>query len=233
MRSRQKRYLFALGLAAGAFGAIWLIRRSLRSRQTLKFLIWQQSLADRYGDGKASEITRRVQNRYADLYFDRPIYDQRALQRHLDEQILPGLALYQVLKTELGSREAALAETSHLFQASSNLLLFPVWLLGILPDPFAFLKRANRQVMRRDYPTAGWDVEWLQDSRDRFSFNIYHCFYLTVLSSYGAPELTPLFCNIDDYMMERLPSSISWRRTRTLGRGDALCDFSWCRHRAG
>ena len=45
----------------------------------------------------------------------------------------------------------------------------------------------------------------------------------------GAPELTPICCQVDDWMMENLPPSIRWERTQTLGRGGAVCDFRWRR----
>jgi hypothetical protein len=63
------------------------------------------------------------------------------------------------------------------------------------------------------------------------TYNIQRCFYLGVLSEYGAPELTPFFCKIDDWIMEALPPSIILERRKTLGRGDELCDFRWRRAR--
>jgi predicted ArsR family transcriptional regulator len=45
----------------------------------------------------------------------------------------------------------------------------------------------------------------------------------------GAPELTPLYCQMDDLLFEALPPEIRWERTKTLGRGDEICDFRWTR----
>jgi hypothetical protein len=56
------------------------------------------------------------------------------------------------------------------------------------------------------------------------------CFCLSVLSSYGAEELTALYCQTDDPLYEVLPPAITWQRTRTLGRGDECCDFRWQRN---
>ena len=53
------------------------------------------------------------------------------------------------------------------------------------------------------------------------------CFY--VLSSYGAEELTALYCQTDDLPYEALPPTITWQRTGPLGRGDECCAFRWTR----
>jgi hypothetical protein len=50
-----------------------------------------------------------------------------------------------------------------------------------------------------------------------------------MFTAYGAPELTPLYCQGDDSLFEGLPASITWERTKTLGRVDDCCDFRWCR----
>jgi L-2-amino-thiazoline-4-carboxylic acid hydrolase len=36
-----------------------------------------------------------------------------------------------------------------------------------------------------------------------------------------------LYCLADDWLMENLPASIKWERTKTLARGNELCDFRW------
>ena len=72
-------------------------------------------------------------------------------------------------------------------------------------------------------------MEMVADDNHCFAFNVFRCFYLDVLTAYGAPELTPLYCKLDDLTYEMLPPSITWERTGALGRGDDCCDFRWCR----
>ncbi|HEY6073367.1 MAG TPA: L-2-amino-thiazoline-4-carboxylic acid hydrolase, partial [Anaerolineales bacterium] len=83
----------------------------------------------------------------------------------------------------------------------------------------------------RSYPTEGWDFAYLENSEDRIAFTATRCFYLNTLTKYGAPELTASFCKTDDAMAEAFPPSIRFIRPHTLGRGDALCDFQYCRVR--
>jgi hypothetical protein len=56
---------------------------------------------------------------------------------------------------------------------------------------------------------------------------MHHCFYIQVLAYYGAVELTPVFCKLDDYLMAAMPASIKWGRTQTMGLGAECCDFRW------
>ena len=50
-----------------------------------------------------------------------------------------------------------------------------------------------------------------------------------MLTDYGAPQLTASFCKMDDVMAELFPPEIRFVRAHTLGRGDDVCDFQYCR----
>ena len=96
------------------------------------------------------------------------------------------------------------------------------------PLPIALFRQITRWVMRSSFPPEGWETEWVDAGDQCVAFDIHRCFYLDVLTAYGAPELTPLYCKLDDLMYENMSPGIRWARTRTLGRGDDLCDFRWC-----
>ena len=98
-----------------------------------------------------------------------------------------------------------------------------------LPGPFAVFRGMVLRVVRLGFPREGWDIEPAEDREDCIAFNIRRCIYLDSLTSYGAPELTPVYCAGDDKLFGALPPSITWERTMTLGRGHDYCDFRWCR----
>jgi hypothetical protein len=97
-----------------------------------------------------------------------------------------------------------------------------------MPDPFAALRFLNRWALKYRYPPEGWRFEWVEDSDQCIAYDARECFYLNVLTFYGAPELTAHLCAIDDLLYGDL-RGISWERTKTLGRGDDRCDFRFCR----
>jgi hypothetical protein len=145
---------------------------------------------------------------------------------HLGLNLLPGLAMYEVLREEGLSPDEARNEVSRLLaHVRAGTLRAP--LLGRRgPGAFTIFRWATRIVTRTVYPVAGWRVEWVEDSPRRIAFNLHSCLYVDILRDYGAPELTPAFCALDDAIYEGIPY-VRWERTQTIGTGAPFCDFAW------
>jgi hypothetical protein len=223
--------VFLAGLATGAIGGLLVGQRLATRPHRMPYLdVGRQVLAETRGEVKATLLTARVQARYDELYAHRPRFHHPALRRHLEEGVLPSLALYQTLREENDDQEAALTETDRIVAAmverSGRRRL--VQIMGRLPDPFAILRIANRWAMQRVYPPEGWRFEWVEDSEQCIAYDAHECFYLNVLTAYGAPELTAHLCVVDDLLFGDLPG-IFWGRTKTLSRGDDCCNFRFCR----
>ena len=225
--SRMNRFA-PLIVVASTLGIAWLIRQRGAQKDSLD--AWRQVLVKRHGAQKAGQLASVVRQQQAALVAETPMPDNQALRWHLKENILPGLALYRVLLQEHeGDRQAALAEVDEAFRLwtlEKNRLLFAP--LKILPARFRLFKLAFAQKMKK-FPAEGWDITYVENDDDKVAFNITRCFYLNTLTAYGAPELTASFCKNDDVMAELFPASIRFVRPHTLGRGDAVCDFQYCR----
>ncbi|MEM5775068.1 MAG: L-2-amino-thiazoline-4-carboxylic acid hydrolase [Anaerolineaceae bacterium] len=226
MRNKHHFNIFAAGLLAGLGAAVGLsIRRQL---DTLR--IWETALAQNHGPARAKTLITAVRQQRALLNVITYMPENPVLKNHLTRHILPGLALYRVLLQEHdGNREAALAEVDEAFcaqmTAKANLMSVP---LRLWPEPFALFRRSLKKVMNQ-YPADGWDFIYEENSAERVAFSTTRCFYYDVLTALNAPELTPLFCRMDDVMAEAFPPNIRFIRPHTLGRGDRLCDFEYCR----
>lgn len=98
-----------LGWALVAGGAVAFVASRRRSgRPRIRHLgAWQKSLAETHGEAEAARLAAHVQARFEELYAERPRFAQRAPRDHLENSILPGLALYQTLRDEL-EQEAAI-----------------------------------------------------------------------------------------------------------------------------
>jgi hypothetical protein len=187
--------------------------------------IWKRELAKTHGQADASRWADEIQERYTQLGAAIPVPNGKTLKMRREKLLLPGLALYQTLKNEYGDTEKALAETDKLFRLG----FFPVERFGIpllnyLLDPFPVALMAMRASAVSEYGPD--ELEVLEDSADCFALKVYRCYLLDSLTKQGAPELTSLFCAIDDWLAELLPR-VRWERTQTLGRGGAYCDFCW------
>lgn len=219
-------------LAGLALGGLIVGRRLSAPRQMPHLDVWQRVMTEQRGEVEAAMLAARVQARYDELYAQRPRFSGRALRFHVESNILPALVLYQVLQEAESdtSQEDVLEEVAGLLEvAMRDRLIKRSEFFEHVPRPFAVFRWSARWFMRLLFPPAGWEMEMVEDSDECFAFNVHRCFYLDVLTAYGAPELTRLFCWLDDLAYEALPPTITWERTRTLGRGDDCCDFRWCR----
>jgi len=225
---RNGASLFGLGLVAGALGGFVIGQRLAVPRRMPNLIAWQRVMAEKRGEVEAAMLAARAQTCYDEFYAHRPRFANLALRTHLESRILPGLALYQTLCEENDDQDAALAEMEALFKATFGRPPKLMSLLGFLPNPLAFFRRMMPWNLRFAFPSQGWKMEVAENSDRCFGFNVHRCFYLDMLTTYGVPELTALYCKTDDWLFEGLPLAMTWERTRTLGRGDDVCDFRWC-----
>jgi hypothetical protein len=216
------------GLVAGGVAGVIAARRMAARRHMPYLDTWQRAMARKRGEVKAAMVATRVEKRFDELYAGRPRFTHRALRNHLENNILPGLALYQILLEEGEDQEATLAEVEQMFEISFGQIRKGMPLLDRVPNTFDLFRWLTRWSLKNQF-SPGWEIEWVEDSEQSIAFNMHSCFYLNVLTAYGAPELTRVYCQMDDLLYEALPPSIAWQRTKTLGRGDDCCDFCWSR----
>lgn len=231
INTKHSQWLW-LGLSAlaGLAGGWLLARRQSAAAVMPHLVVWQRELAKTRGTVAAALLAGRIQTRYAELRAHGPRFDQPALREHLLTGILPGLALYQVLREEHETQLAALAEVETLFAAAyvGQSALFP--LVKRLPASFAIFRAASKWVLRRSFPSAGWGMTLVEDTPECIAFDVRdRCLYRDVLTAFGAPELTAVFCKMDDLVYARLAPQIVFTRAKTLGRGDECCNFRYCR----
>lgn len=224
---RKGRGRLLLALAAAMLAGLVVVRRVATPLRMPFAGLWQRALARRRGAAEAERLIAAAEVRYRELYNGRPRPARRALRIHLERGMLPGLALYQTLREAGDDQETALTEMDALCAESVTGLVRLMALLSRLPRPFAIFRRVEPWVVRLGFPTEGWEMEPVESSEDRVAFNVTRCFYLDTLTSYGARELTRVFCAGDDVCFPALAPAITWERTTTLGRGGDRCDFRW------
>jgi len=217
-------------LAGGVTAALLLFgflarRRGMPHRRT-----WQSRLARLYGPAAAQDLGERMQQIYEDLMARRPRYAHPVQRYHVAGQILPALALYQALREQAGDSKVALEQMEPLLWSTIGpLYCKALWPLRRLRNPFGLWRAMVRLAMRAIFPPAGWKRQVVVDSPSCYAFDIKGCMYLDVLRHFGAPELTRLFCRMDDLLAGLAPEQIGWQRRGTLALGYPCCDFRWHR----
>ena len=220
-----------LGFAAGLAAGVLMARKSFSNPRMPNAKTWQKLLSEEYGQIEGAAQIARSEQRYVELVSQSGVFESKALQSHLLENILPMLALYQTWRSDGLDQETALARVDALYQAqyetSKKGLLFLERFLVILPGGFSTFKSLIRRIMTMGFPAPGFELTFIPEDDHRFGFDIHRCFYQDVVSYHGAPELTASFCKVDFYTMQALPEQIRWSRSGTLGTGAACCDFRW------
>ena len=145
--------------------------------------------------------------------------------RHLDSQIMPGVAAYETLQSVMPKEEAF--QTVHGYvekkawrmrRAILKLMRLPgLWRL--VPALFA---KGTRKIFGE---TAGFAARELQTGGGVWRIDMIKCPYHDACVRYGCPELCPCFCDSDDITYDNMHPRLRWRRTKTLGRGGDCCDF--------
>jgi hypothetical protein len=190
---------------------------------------WLLMLEEERGDSEVRKFIARVKNRYHKLRGEADTHSNRALQKmHLETNILPALAFYQELVSEGMEQEDAVTKTGEYLNVIAQKLRRQFQLTARLPFFFPILKRMMRSSMERNFPEPGFELEWPELGKDGTGFNVHRCFYADVLGRFGAPELTRLFCDMDDVVFENTPG-VRWERKNTIGRGGEFCDFRYFR----
>ena len=92
-----------------------------------------------------------------------------------------------------------------------------------MPGMFPLLRKLIPKMMMKGNGH-GWDSVELDLGKNICAFDTRQCIFATIFKKQGVPELGPCFCRIDDYLYSELPG-IEFRRTGTVCRGDACCDF--------
>jgi hypothetical protein len=187
--------------------------------------MFAKTLNREFGLAKSQQIIQKTNDRYAQLFTERKLYPQRALQQHLDGNIIPGIALYQALLADKDTLADADKVIDIVFQDWGITSRRRMEQIGKLPFYYGLLRRVAKRIMRKNFPEQGWDIQWLEVSDEEIAFNMHRCFYLDVLTEYGVPQLTPYYCQIDDLIYADHSPRVIWARTKTLGRGDDCCDF--------
>jgi len=163
---------------------------------------FEQALRRELGEARAQDVIRKAGERYRSLYAEREQYANRTLRKHLEERLLPGIALYQTLLAEQEPQERAAQLFEQGWAEWGKVRRQSMEQLGRLPMFYTILRLIIKTVMRLNYPPEGWETEWVEISGKEVSLNISKCFYLDVLNEYGAPELIVPYCKMDDWIYD-------------------------------
>lgn len=174
----------------------------------------------------------RVEATYRALLADAPpaAAAHPMLTWHLRQSIGPVLAFYLTVLEDTNDREYARAEAERSMVGQMKPVVILYATANRVGVPFSLVRVFTRVLLPRLFPAPGFAVDWRADTRNELAFDIHGCFYLRVLSHYGAPELTGVFCHGDRILFDQLARTVRFDRSSTLAYGADRCDFAFHRN---
>jgi len=149
----------------------------------------------------------------------------RQRMRHLESQIMPGIAAYETLQTVMPKEEALRTVHGYVEERAYRLKKIFLRLMRIpglykkVPGIFA------AQTPKFFGISAGFEANEIRTTGGVWRIDMTRCPYHDECVRCGCPELCHCFCDSDDITYDGLHPKLIWQRIMTLGRGDDGCDF--------
>lgn len=148
--------------------------------------------------------------------------DEEDLREESHHYILPAIAIYRILRDKTG-KEAALQIFRDIFLQAGY--TGAAQLREKAKEPGFYEALVHRFAKNNTGEQGGFIFRTVEDSEQRVEYHVLRCPYCTYCEKYGCSELVPVFCECDDITFGNIHPNLIWGRTKTLGRGQDLCDF--------
>lgn len=198
-------------------------------RDKLEREILKSRLSQAYAEIEEGELRAEIVRRYAQLRGEADL-SNAMLAKHLLRSILPAAAIYgQLLERGRDGAEALARIRASVMKSDAPMRGF-LSRAGRLPGFYRLFRRMCVAGTKTAFGPAGWVFEWKRRDDAVLAWNCRRCFYVEAFARLRLPELTEIFCASDDFIYGAIPG-LRWARTKTLGRGDALCNFCFIREK--
>lgn len=182
-------------------------------------------IKEKYGEEKAREILTNAERRYAALLEENKD-ELRAYSWQKRERIYPSIALFHALVDAGTEREEAAAFVTGYYRRLAERAASVIRTVLKIPGLYRLVpKLFFDTALKHCVPEAGFLTENRFLSKTGMRFDMVRCPYQDSCVRYGCPELVKGFCDTDDICYGNMHSRLFWGRTKTIGHGDALCDF--------
>ena len=182
-------------------------------------------LKEKYGEEKARKILANAERRYAAL-LEENTDDPPAYSGQKRERIYPSIALFHALADAGMEREEAAAFVTGYYRRLAERAAPVIRTVLKIPGLYRLVpKLFFDTALKHCVPEAGFLSENRFLSKTEMHFDMVKCPYQDSCVRYGCPELVKGFCDTDDICYGNMHRRLFWGRTKTLGHGDARCDF--------
>ena len=181
----------------------------------------EEQLIECFGHVKGQQLLERIHSDLEHLLSEHRD-DAPDLRSESHGYILPSIAIYKVLKAQLGQSGALSLFREIYFVAAYQAAAS----IGKKAEDAAYRQQfLQMMVESKEGIRAGFEYRTVEKTASAVEFHVLQCPYVAYCNLYECPELTPVFCECDDMFYGNIHPKIRWERTKTIGRGHELCNF--------
>lgn len=137
--------------------------------------------------------------------------------------LITSLAMVMMLEENGRTHKQAVDEVAETMYTFVRPKIASMQKLGSKPWFVGFLK-FSMPIKFRHTLGYGWDVDFPECPSDTFAMTTHKCIYQQIFSKYGMPEMTAVFCKVDDILYSDLPRT-DFLYTEQIGTGGTMCDY--------
>lgn len=189
------------------------------------FPYYKKFCIDKFGVDSGTTILHKSELKLAELISENDDRNNKYIKMHLHKNMLPVIAMYLVLKEDDLKTEDALQYVDEMMHIYRLKMQKKNRIVAKFPFAYGFFRFCCKRVVSKQYPAAGWNIEWITLDANEVHFNMKSCIYVDITSKYKCPELCSLFCANDDVVLAGYKPSIIFKREKTIARGQEKCDF--------
>lgn len=179
------------------------------------------TLVERFGTEEGIALEEKIHT-YLSTLLELHKNDDADLREESYHYILPAIAIYKTLREKTGSPAALRLFRSIFLQAG---YMGAEQLREKAKEPGFYEALVHRFAKNNRGEQGSFLFRPVEDSLCRVEYHVLRCPYCTYCAQYDCGELVPIFCECDDITFGNIHPNLIWCRTKTLGRGQELCDF--------
>ncbi|MBP3271484.1 MAG: L-2-amino-thiazoline-4-carboxylic acid hydrolase [Ruminococcus sp.] len=186
-------------------------------------MIMQSRFRDEYSSWESGR-QKNLADRVGQLISENSDYADDKNYGHLCN-LLTALGMVLLLKEEGMSQENAVKTVGDVMYRFITPQIDSMKKLGSMGCFVSFLRLTMPIKFSRTLGY-GWDVEFPKADSGDFTMITHACIYQQIFSRYGIPELTAVFCKVDDILYCDL-SRAEFIYTEQIGTGGSMCDYTF------
>lgn len=184
-----------------------------------------------FGDEKGWQIYDYAEKIYEKLCVDADYKNNDAIKFHLSMNLYPAMAYYKALRNMGYNEDETLIYVRKETVKAAEIKKADQAKVVNMPCAYLMYRLFVKGVMKKNFPDAGWETEWVRCDGKEIHFNLKRCIYKDLCDQEGCPKLCSVYCENDDIAFSGLLPKIRFERASTLGKGAECCDFHFIKNK--